>query len=131
MESKSFVLNPTNTNVIGLIEECINIFKFKASEKGIALLNSYDEYLPDIKIDGSRLKQIIINLLSNAIKYTEHGHVRITTETRDNSYIFISISDSGVGMSPTQLSQLFTNFTKFAANRHLNKEGVGLGLKIS
>lgn len=39
--------------------------------------------------------------------------------------------DSGVGMNPSQISKLFSAFTKFKTNRHLNKEGVGLGLTIS
>lgn len=73
----------------------------------------------EIEIDSSRLKQIIVNLLSNAIKYTEKGIVKITSEVKDDK-LMISIIDTGVGMSQLQTKQLFTNFTKFMTNRHLN-----------
>jgi signal transduction histidine kinase len=45
--------------------------------------------------------------------------------------IDISVDDTGVGMTPAQMSQLFSNFTKFMADRNMNKEGVGLGLNIA
>ncbi|TNV84471.1 hypothetical protein FGO68_gene10371 [Halteria grandinella] len=131
IEAKSFILNSTYTNLRQLLEECLSIFKIKALEKNICLeiiSNCHDNF--QLYIDESRLKQIIINLLSNAIKYTEKGFVKINTEQR-GSQIIIAIQDSGVGMTEAQICLLFQNFTKFMKNRHMNKEGVGLGLTIS
>ncbi len=81
LESKSFILNITECKVISALEECINIFKFKANEKGLNLGLDYESLqlcLPNkLLIDENRLKQIIINLVSNAIKYTQEGQVTI------------------------------------------------------
>ncbi|TNV83798.1 hypothetical protein FGO68_gene7484 [Halteria grandinella] len=130
IEAKSFILNPTNTNVKEILEECISIFKFKAKEKKIKLFLDTKAMPHQLFIDGSRLKQIIINLVSNAIKYTERGFVKIVTE-QNGSMLSIAVQDTGVGMTENQIGCLFTNFTKIIKNRHLNRDGVGLGLAIS
>ncbi|TNV74028.1 hypothetical protein FGO68_gene16903 [Halteria grandinella] len=132
LEAKSFILNPTLTNLSALLNQCTSIFKFKAKDKQIELLvdDSSVELYPQVIIDEGRVKQIIINLLSNAIKYTERGHVKLSAQIQDQM-ITIAIEDTGVGMNSSQVAQLFSNFTKFMKNRHLNRDGVGLGLSIS
>jgi len=82
--------------------------------------------------DSNRLKQIIINLLSNAIKYTYEGHVKLYGHVdRKKKHLRIIIEDTGVGMTRSQVKNLFRNFTKIMDHRELNSEGVGLGLTIS
>ena len=74
----------------------------------------------------------MINLLSNAIKYTEQGYVRVSGNYDEyHNQIRIEIEDTGVGISAENLSRLFQTFTKIMCNRHLNRQGVGLGLTIS
>lgn len=104
LESKSFILNITECKVISALEECINIFKFKANEKGLNLGLDYESLqlcLPNkLLIDENRLKQIIINLVSNAIKYTQEGQVTIRGGIdRRLKNIQIIVQDSGVGMT--------------------------------
>ena len=74
----------------------------------------------------------MINLISNSLKYTNEGFVKILGEIdEENNVLTLKVIDTGVGMDQTQISQLFTPFTKIMSNRHLNREGVGLGLTIS
>ena len=73
-----------------------------------------------------------MNLLSNAIKYTSDGYVRVSCslDPFDATHFTIEVEDTGVGMNDEQLEKLFCPYTKFKQDRHLNKEGVGLGLII-
>jgi signal transduction histidine kinase len=79
IESESLILNLQFTSVSTLINECLEVLSFKASEKGILLTseNALPEILSNVNTDANRVKQIIINLLSNAIKYTSRGFVKI------------------------------------------------------
>ena len=63
--------------------------------------------------DATRVKQILTNLLSNAIKYN-HGGGRVSVSSRqaDAGMVAIEVSDTGAGMNPTQLSQLFQPFNR-------------------
>ncbi|TNV83426.1 hypothetical protein FGO68_gene1331 [Halteria grandinella] len=135
IEARSFILNQNNVKIQALLEECTSIFSFIAKQKGISLIidQSVQDDLPhEVYMDGNRLKQIIINLVSNAIKYTEKGFVKIIGQKDPITQTFtIIVQDTGVGMTSEQIGMLFTAFTKIMTNRHLNKEGVGLGLSIS
>jgi signal transduction histidine kinase len=83
IEAKSLILNYSNVNLVEVIQECINVLKFKADEKGIVLkIRLEDEdpsqyWPPTLCTDENRFKQVLINLISNALKYTRHGHVII------------------------------------------------------
>jgi len=85
LEAKSLILDLQPCNLIRLIRECLDVLRFKADQKGIALDLSYPGLDGSLIIvtDENRLRQILINLLSNAIKYTEKGSVK--TEIRVNS----------------------------------------------
>jgi signal transduction histidine kinase len=84
LEANSLILNFNPCNVYSLLEDCVNLLKFKADEKGIQLTvasSSQSVYWPrTLFTDANRLKQIVINLVSNAIKYTMDGFVRIYSE---------------------------------------------------
>lgn len=92
---------------------------------------------PYIIADDKRLRQILLNLLSNAVKFTHVGHITFKIEvlaTAITKTNFVSLRfnviDTGIGLSPEQLSQLFkpfTQFTPFSSQRN----GVGLGLALS
>ncbi|MEQ1837845.1 MAG: PAS domain S-box protein [Candidatus Nitrotoga sp.] len=80
--------------------------------------------------DRTRVKQILINLLSNAIKYNrEHGAVEVTC-TSTTERIRISIKDSGMGLSPEKLVQLFQPFNRLGQEVG-NEEGTGIGLVVT
>lgn len=69
--------------------------------------------------------------MSNAIKYTQRGLVQIEAEVLDPSTFQIAVRDTGVGIEPGRLRDLFTAFTKIQRYRELNSDGCGLGLTIS
>ena len=80
-----------------------------------------------------RLRQILLNLLSNACKFTKQGEValRVRKVVDGCDWIELAVSDTGIGMTPAQLSKLFEEFTQADATTAQRFGGTGLGLAIA
>jgi PAS domain S-box-containing protein len=84
-----------------------------------------------VRADQQRLSQVFINLLSNAVKYNRAGgQVRVYCEPVENGKVRVNISDTGCGLTASQLSRLFQPFERLGAERS-NIEGTGLGLSLT
>ena len=117
-------------NFAAMIQDCIEILNFKADFKNIKLVSQIQNNFPSfVAIDDLRTQQIVINLISNAIKYTREGSIKVKVSNYNGS-IKIQVADTGVGIEPLKLGELFTAFTKIKRHREMNTEGVGLGLTI-
>lgn len=81
--------------------------------------------------DRERLRQVLLNVAGNAIKFTpEHGMVTLTAARDDAGCILLTISDTGIGISPDQIGMVFEPFAQAEVGRARNYPGVGLGLSI-
>jgi signal transduction histidine kinase len=85
--------------------------------------------LPDVAADNERLIQILLNLMSNAYKYSPDGATITVDARRQGGQVLISVTDTGVGMTPEQLSKLGTKFWR--ADNGLQQAGTGLGFAIT
>jgi signal transduction histidine kinase/CheY-like chemotaxis protein len=123
-----------------VIDNCFALLRQRAGEKELELL--YDVSDPSLVGerrmfigDPTRLGQILTNLLSNAIKFTPHGHIRLSVavEARDDatSTLRFTMQDTGIGMTPEQIGQLFQEFTQADNSITRKYGGTGLGLTIS
>ncbi|OCR02568.1 histidine kinase [Oscillatoriales cyanobacterium USR001] len=83
--------------------------------------------------DLTKVRQILLNLLSNAIKFTENGSIKLTAtrELGESDWIYLSVADTGIGMSVEQQQGLFEVFTQGDASTTRKYGGTGLGLAIS
>ncbi len=79
--------------------------------------------------DRDKVDQILTNLLSNAIKFTESGHVSLTLAA-DGGRARITVEDTGIGISETDLPRVFSKFEQFSRQRSAGEKGAGLGLAI-
>jgi len=112
-----------------------------AEKKGLTLLTRIAADLGEIVSDKRRVEQVLINLLSNAVKFTESGQITLSAEQIDDfSHIEdgkprpvmrLQISDTGVGISPELMPNLFQPFHQFEENVDKPRTGSGLGLAIS
>jgi K+-sensing histidine kinase KdpD len=85
----------------------------------------------NVLADSIRLKQVFLNLLSNSVKYNrEGGHVEVLYDTVDSVSLRVGIRDSGTGISPEKLKELFQPFNRLGAE-FSGIEGSGIGLVIS
>ena len=88
--------------------------------------------LPEVTSDQRRVEQIVLNLLSNAIKFTDRGEVSVTARVIGDppAAVAIAVADTGIGISPEGLRQLFQPFRQLDAGLTRQHEGTGLGLAI-
>ena len=113
-----------------LLEECINVMDARVKENHLELSLSTPEYLPSLKADRDKIKQVILNLLSNAITYNcPNGQIQLSAEVQ-NSEMLISVSDTGRGIREADLAHLFEKFYRAQPTEKL-ASGTGLGLAIS
>jgi PAS domain S-box-containing protein len=111
--------------------ECQAMIEPQAQKRGISM--SFPEFPAPcfIKVDRTRLKQVMINLLSNAIKYNrEQGSVSVTCVVLPTNCIRISVQDTGAGLPAEKLAQLFQSFNRLGQETSA-EEGTGIGLVVS
>lgn len=118
----------------GLVDGAVDTLAVQARSKGLQLFADPPGPGPDLLLgDPVRVRQILFNLVGNAIKFTEHGYVRIQTETRSlggRVEVTLTVRDSGVGMTPEQLGRLFQPFMQADSSTTRRYGGTGLGLSI-
>jgi len=119
-----------------LAEEAVALLRDRAAEKEIGLELVFDTALPDRCLgDALRTQQVLVNLLSNAIKFTEAGGVDVwvgvETGEDDDARMVYRVTDSGIGIAPQHLKQLFDAFQQADTSTTRRFGGTGLGLAIS
>ena len=128
IEHIEFELDRVLDNVATLINE-------KAAHKGLEVIFEVDSDLPSHFVgDPLRLGQILINYANNAVKFTERGEIDIIVkaqEYRDTEVVlYIAVRDTGIGLTPEQLGQLFQGFQQADTSTTRKFGGTGLGLVI-
>jgi CheY-like chemotaxis protein len=108
------------------------MFRLRTAEKGLSLSFQRTEGTPPhVRLDQSKLRQILINLLGNAVKFTECGTVILRVGVgADPGTLHFEVQDTGVGIGPDEVGGLFDAFVQTASGQQAH-EGTGLGLPIS
>ncbi len=142
IEAGKITLNATRFDLKALLQSLMGMFELPAQAKQLTLSLVLDPQLPQqIQTDETKLRQVLTNLLSNAIKFTDAGHVMLRISPCPLSHLspaapaaatalHFEVEDTGSGMSPTELEQVFEPFVQTATGRFSN-QGTGLGLAIS
>ena len=112
-----------------LVEQC-QAFQLQARERGLELEFERPPEPIVVVADAQRLRQVLGNLMSNALKFTDHGSVGLVVERLDDR-VRITVHDSGVGIAPEDLPNLFKPFRRLAPRQGGSRDGTGLGLAIS
>ncbi|GAC1330701.1 MAG: ATP-binding protein [Beijerinckiaceae bacterium] len=130
IEAGAFELTAEPFSLPALADSCCDMIKLRAERASIALIRNYAQGLEEIIADKRACKQILINLLSNAVKFTPTGgRIAVDIKPEGNS-LKITVADTGIGISPSDLSQLGAPFFQASANYDRHFEGTGLGLSV-
>ncbi|WP_066121944.1 cell wall metabolism sensor histidine kinase WalK [Geminocystis sp. NIES-3709] len=123
IDLKSFDLYP-------LLESLVIRFADQLLEDGPILTLDSPSVLPSIIADRDRTQQILVNLIGNAIRYTETGTITLKTEVKP-PYLWVSVIDTGIGISPEDLPHVFERFWRADRSRCSYSGGSGIGLAIT
>ncbi len=136
IEANKLDIEHLDFDLLSVLEDLLELFAYKAHEKGIDLIVLPDLSIPfRLKGDAARLQQILVNLVSNAIKFTPEGEVVLSVElereTASTATIRCTVSDTGIGIDSERIEMIFAPFTQADGSMMRKYGGTGLGLSIS
>ncbi|MGI1678781.1 MAG: response regulator [Cellvibrionaceae bacterium] len=135
IEAGKLIIDPHPINIIKHMERISSRYQPLAAEKKLSLEILIDHTIPEIIItDSTRLRQILDKLIGNAIKFTDVGSVRIAIKKivhEKHQEISFLVSDTGIGLEPSQLDTLFEPFNQADGSSTRLFGGTGIGLSIS
>src|SRR6185369_1046984 len=131
IESGKLALSLEPTSLAEVMAECEAMIEPQGLKRGISMTFPVFDTPCFVDADRTRVKQVLINLLSNAIKYNQpNGTVSVDCAMRTPDRIRISVRDSGAGLPPDMLRQLFQPFNRLGQENSA-EEGTGIGLVMS
>jgi signal transduction histidine kinase len=134
IESGKLSLAPQPIELSALVKEVTDILKGAIQQKGLQLLLPQQEKKITVEADLPKLKQVLLNVIGNALKFTDHGKIAIAIEIQQreaSAWGVIKVSDTGIGIDPTQQEKLFRPFVMADGSTTRKFAGTGLGLAIS
>lgn len=128
IEAGRLVVAPEKRDTEELLSDALRTLAPVAREKALALKLKAPEDIPPVMADSERIRQALSNLVGNAVKFSiPGGEITVRIAVLENDVLF-SVSDTGQGMTPEQLSHAFDRF--WQSNR-TDRHGAGLGLAIT
>jgi len=127
MQRSNIEFQPERINLFDEVNYVFKILERSASNKNVQLINQTNKSF-HINADLNMLNSVFQNLISNAIKFTPEGGTIEVSSTLTEKFIEVSITDSGIGIKPGDLSKLFRIDSHFSTKGTNNEEGTGLGL---
>jgi len=132
IEAGHMEVNPEPVKLQRVLAGLRDTFSPVAQQKSIELvIDSEPGIFAEIETDPQRLEQILKNLLSNALKFTEQGTVTLRVSAVGGDRVAFSVSDTGIGISPTKQRAIFDPFFQADGTTSRKYGGTGLGLSIS
>ena len=131
IESGKATLDPQPFDTAALLHRVEALHRVSAERKGVAFVLDMPAQDRTIRLgDETKLTQILNNLIGNAVKFTTAGAVRIAVDLSQDDRLIISITDTGIGMTPDQLARIFDEFEQADTSITRRFGGSGLGMPI-
>ncbi len=100
------------------------------AQKGLALDLVFEPDLPQVFVDCTRIRQVLLNLINNGLRFTQQGGVTISI-SKTGTALEVMVADTGTGIAPDDLAKVFDAFRQVGQDSWRRREGSGLGLAIS
>ncbi|TBW40935.1 sensor histidine kinase [Siculibacillus lacustris] len=131
IEAGRYTLNEESITLPFVVEDCVHMMGLRARNKGLTLVEQYEEALPKIWADERALRQIVLNILSNAVKFTPSGGtVTIKVGWTAGGGQYVSIRDTGPGIPEEEIPIVLSRFGQGSIAIKSAEQGTGLGLNI-
>ena len=130
LEAKQLEPHKEQFAISDLAYDVFEKYQQLADKKSIKINLDIEEGLPSVFADISMVERVIQNLMDNALKFTPEGGKVTIALTYDQTDVSVSVQDTGIGMEPEELTQIFERY-KQSSNKKANKSGAGLGLAIA
>ena len=134
VEADRIELHIEDVDVTGLVGELADLTQPLADKNGNRLTVRCPDDFGSIRVDMTRVRQILFNLLSNACKFTERGEISLTVgrhTANGRDWVQFQVTDTGIGMTPEQQTKVFEMFAQADSSTTRKYGGTGLGLAIS
>ncbi|NPV08243.1 MAG: hybrid sensor histidine kinase/response regulator [Anaerolineae bacterium] len=130
IEAHRLLLRREYCDLATVAREAASIVRPWQERKGLALEEHYEDDLPPLYLDRTRVRQVVLNLLNNAVRFTDEGKITLRVY-RHRGEVLLSVSDTGPGIPEDKLDRIFEEFVRLDAPGGRPVEGTGLGLAIS
>jgi signal transduction histidine kinase len=117
-------------DVRDIVREMAAVVEPLAVEADLGFVLDEPEHPVTIRTDPDKLRQVLVNLGGNAVKYTEQGEVRVVLRGEAANHAVIRVSDTGMGIAPEHLDQIFEPFWQVDSSQRGHDGGTGLGLSV-
>lgn len=131
VEAGELTLKLSPTSMEDLLQSSVEAVRPRAEAKGVTLSIETEPLLPALDLDSTRIAQVIGNLLENAIIHTPEGGSVTVSAYADPNGIEVAVADTGPGIAPEDLPNLFERFYRVDPSRSRSTGGTGLGLTIA
>ncbi len=132
IEHGKFIIHDQPIELADVVGYCARLMSGAAITSGLVLTSECQPDLPQICADPTLLRRVVLNLLSNAIKFTPGGGmVRVIGGTAQDGSLFVSVSDTGIGMAPEDVPTALEPFGQVESALCRRHGGTGLGLPLS
>jgi signal transduction histidine kinase len=130
-ERRTTSIDARRTSAADIVSAALSAFAPRYGLKGVSIDARVGTHLPDLWCDPERLGQVLGNLLDNSLRHTGTGGQVVVTAFDDHGRLVIAVTDTGDGVSPEHLDQLFDRFYRVDAARDRQHGGAGIGLSIA
>ncbi|MBK6998906.1 MAG: GAF domain-containing protein [Rhodoferax sp.] len=136
IEAGKLTLEASNFNLVSTLDGVHSLIADAAKAKGLAIeMVVHDGVPPWLRGDSTRLRQALLNYVNNAVKFTENGRIvlraQLVEDHGDDVLLRFEVEDTGIGIAPEKLAELFLAFEQADASTTRKYGGTGLGLTIT
>ena len=132
VEAGKINFRPEPVDVAQTVREVRDVLQTLTARKHLRIVTRIDRRLGQVEVDPVRLKQVLYNYVSNAIKFTpEGGQISMSFAPCGDGMFRLAVRDTGIGIAPAAIAQLFTEFTQLDNQSEVPEKGTGLGLALT
>jgi signal transduction histidine kinase/DNA-binding response OmpR family regulator len=130
IEASRLAITKEKTNLRHTLLEAAEMARDLVTAKGLEFNVELPVELPEVWIDRTRIRQVVLNLLANAVRFTDEGIVTLRA-SQDKDEIVVSVKDTGIGIGKDELDRVFDEFYQTENSLSRKQKGTGLGLTLS